>query len=258
MYLVALMSENKDKVVLVTGAGGELGCELVKNLLDEGYTVVSQYRSRSLDLFEVYGEHYLDAGRWCHQADLTNEAGVQRMHDRMQTSVLNSLGSVWGVVNLAGASRSNGMSWKLTREQFSEALETNLVSMFLMCKQLIPDMRAGNSGRIINVSSIVGFSGVAGASHYAAAKAGVVGFTKSLALELANKNITANTLALGYFDKGIIDQVPGNIQDMIKAKSPINRFGKSEELVGAVKYLLSDPSAFYTGQTLHLNGGLYV
>ncbi len=128
---------------------------------------------------------------------------------------------------------------------------------FLCSKHFIPKMRECGEGRIINFSSVTAFTGIPGASHYAAAKAGLVGFTKSLALELANKKITANAIALGYFGTGLIDSVPEHLQAEIKTKIPLNRFGDASDVGSTVEFLLSDSAAFMTGQVLHLNGGQY-
>jgi 3-oxoacyl-[acyl-carrier protein] reductase len=118
-------------------------------------------------------------------------------------------------------------------------------------------MRAQAYGKIINFSSIVAFTGIIGSAHYSASKAGIVGLSKSLSLELANKNINVNTIALGYFDRGLINDVPENIQNEIKEKTPLKRFGTADEVSSLVNYLLSNNSNFTTGQVFHLNGGLY-
>ena len=166
-------------------------------------------------------------------------------------------GAIWGLVHFAG-STSNGMSWKLSLEEFNRVIHANLTSTFLTCREFIPGMREANGGRIITISSIVAFSGIAGAAHYSASKAGVVGLTKSLALELASKKITVNALALGYFNHGMIHTVPENLRAQIRTRIPTDRFGEADEIGGMLKYLLSADGAFLTGQTLHINGGQYV
>jgi NAD(P)-dependent dehydrogenase (short-subunit alcohol dehydrogenase family) len=160
------------------------------------------------------------------------------------------------VVNIAGGS-SNGMSWKMPSAEFVRILHANLLSTFLVSREFIPGMREQGGGRIINVSSVIAHTGVAGASHYCAAKAGIEGFTKAVAQEIASKGVTINALALGYFDQGIIADVPEELLQTIKARVPLRRLGRSEELAPLVSYLLSEAAAFMTGQVLHLNGGLY-
>ena len=118
-------------------------------------------------------------------------------------------------------------------------------------------MRAAGGGRIVNTSSVVAFTGVAGASHYCAAKAGVVGFTKSIARELVSKHVTANVLALGYFDYGMLYTVPENLREGIREQIPARRFGTAAEIGGTLIHLLSDEGAYTNGQVLHINGGMY-
>ncbi len=172
----------------------------------------------------------------------------------MKTDIFSQWGGLWGLVNLAGAS-TNGMSWKLAAEDFRRVTEDNLVSTFLTTKAFLPEMRNAGRGRIVNISSIVGHTGVPGAAHYCAAKAGIDGFTRATALEVANKNITVNSISLGYFEYGLIEQVPKEQVDAIRAAIPLKRLGKAEDIGALLAYLLSADSGFMTGQTIHLNGG---
>lgn len=247
------MDEKRDRLIVVTGASGGLGSAVVGYLKSNGYdNVVCQYRSQDAALREVCARKNMSFDHVCFKADLTDEDDVVRFHDWCTYFH----GKPFGLVNLAGGS-SNSMSWKLTKEEFIKTIDVNLLTTFLTCKAFIPGMREQGEGRIVNVTSVVGFSGVAGASHYCAAKAAVVGFTKSIALELASKSVTANALGLGYFDTGLITQVPEAMQQDIKQRIPLKRFGTSNEVGGAVRYLLSDEGAYSTGQVLHINGGVY-
>jgi NAD(P)-dependent dehydrogenase (short-subunit alcohol dehydrogenase family) len=243
-----------DKVILITGAGGGLGCGLVTGLIDAGYkNIACQFRSKINDLSKVLVDHELPPERHMFHADLTSEEDVRRLCEQ----VTAKFGHPWAIINVAGSS-SNSMSWKLSLEDYRRVIDNNLTSTFLTCKQFIPGMRERGSGRIINVSSVVAHAGVPGAAHYCAAKAGIEGFTRSIALELAPKNVTANVLALGYFDTGIIDQVPLSAQEVIKNATPLKRFGSTNEFVGIVKYLLTESSQFMTGQVLNINGGYHL
>jgi NAD(P)-dependent dehydrogenase (short-subunit alcohol dehydrogenase family) len=198
----------------------------------------------------VLDRHQLAAKRHLFQAELTSEEDV----GRMRAEIEGRLGPVARLVNIAGGS-SNSMSWKLSLKEFNEIISTNLTSTFLCCKEFVPPMRRRNFGRIVNTSSIVATEGTIGASHYAAAKAAIAGFSKSLSLELANKNITVNTLALGYFQAGIIEQVPPAQLDDIRKSTPVGRLGDPFEAAHLIAYLLSDEASFMTGQNLHLDGG---
>jgi NAD(P)-dependent dehydrogenase (short-subunit alcohol dehydrogenase family) len=239
--------------VLLTGAGGGIGVALAEHLLAGGArNVAFQYRNESDGLFEVVRRHGLDVQEHCFRADLTSEQEVRELGER----VCAAHGPPWGLVNLAG-STSNAMSWKLSLSDFQRVLADSVTTTFLACREFIPGMREAGGGRIVNVSSVVAFAGVAGAAHYCAAKAGVVGFTKAIARELASSQVTANVLALGYFDYGMLYTVPEQLREGIRAQIPLSRFGTAEEIGALVGYLLGEQSAYTTGQVLHVNGGLY-
>lgn len=242
-----------DKTVVLTGASGGIGVALTDYLLSRGVRRLAlQYRVRSDELFETVRRHGLDPTDHCFRADLLNEQDVRKMGE----TISGAFGAAWGLVNLAGAT-SNGMSWKLSFDEFQSVLMGSVTTTFLACREFIPMMRDAGGGRIINTSSVVAFSGAAGASHYCAAKAGVVGFTKAIARELVSRNITANVLGLGYFDYGMLYTVPENLREGIKHEIPAGRFGNAAEVGSMICHLLDTDSAFTTGQVLHINGGMY-
>jgi 3-oxoacyl-[acyl-carrier protein] reductase len=248
-----LHAETFDKTVLLTGAGGGIGVALADYLLGAGITRIAlQYRSSSDELFEVVRRHGLDPANHCFRADLTSESDVRMLGE----SVAASFGPAWGLINLAG-STSNGLSWKLSLEDFETVVRDSLISTFLTCREFVPAMREARGGRIINVSSVVAFSGVAGGSHYSAAKAGVVGFTKGLARELYPRGITANVLALGYFEYGMIHTIPEDLREGILQQIPAGRFGGATEIGATMVHLLGNGSAYTNGQVMHVNGGMY-
>jgi 3-oxoacyl-[acyl-carrier protein] reductase len=242
-----------DRTIILTGAGGGIGVALTDYLLAQGFTDLAlQYRTSAEDLFAVVRRYGLDPDRHCFRAELSAEDEVAALGD----DVRDRFGTPWSVINLAG-STSNGMSWKLSLEEFRRVLDSSLTATFLVCREFIPSMREAGGGRIVNTSSIVAFNGAAGAAHYGAAKAGVVGFTKSLARELASRQITANVMALGYFGYGMLYTVPEDLREGIRQQIPAGRFGRAAEIGATVAHLLSDDGAYTTGQTLHINGGMY-
>jgi 3-oxoacyl-[acyl-carrier protein] reductase len=239
--------------IVITGAGSGIGLSIVETLLLSGFTnLVCQYRSRNEELFRLLIKFNLSPEDLAIKAELTDEEDIRKINKFGN----NKFGNIYGLINVAGAS-TNKMSWKMSKDDFNDVLNSNLLSAFLCSKEFIPQMREQNFGRIINFSSIVAFTGTVGSSHYCAAKAGVVGLSKALSLELANKNITVNTIALGYFDRGLINDVSAPLQEEIKSRTPIKRFGKSNEVGGLVKFILGLDTEFTTGQVFHINGGLY-
>ena len=248
------MTSTMPGAVLVTGSNGGLGSGLVEGLIKSGITnIACHYRSSSDVIAGLLETNGLRAEQHLFQAELTSESGVQTMAQ----AVKDRMGPVWGIVNIAGDS-SNSISWKMSTLEFNRILEANLLSTFLVTREFLPGMRDNNGGRVINISSVIAHTGIVGASHYCAAKAGIEGFTRAIAQEVAMKAITVNCLALGYFDRGIIADVPSDMLESIKARVPMKRLGKTDELTPLVKYILGVESSFMTGQVIHLNGGLYL
>ncbi len=240
--------------ILITGAGGGLGLALTEYLLACGVRrLVCQYRNRGDELAALLATHGLPFGQHCFRAELTDEVLVAQMH----TWADAQHGTLWGLINLAGGCPDNALSWRLSADQFQQALADNLLTAFLCAREFTPGLRAQGGGRIINATSVVAYAGAVGAAHYAAAKAGVVGLTKALALELAPKQVTVNALALGYFDRGLIQAVPEAARAEVVARTPLGRLGAAAQIGAVVAYLLSEAGGFVTGQALHLNGGYY-
>jgi NAD(P)-dependent dehydrogenase (short-subunit alcohol dehydrogenase family) len=238
--------------VLITGAGGGLGVHLADALLSRGERgMIFHCRNRRDALLSVLKEHGVDPERHVVFGDLTQEDEVRALHER--TRALH--GPLFGLVNLAGGS-SNGMSWKLSLDEFRQVLDANLVTTFLCCREFVPEMRENARGRIVNVSSVVATAGAPGTAHYAAAKAGILGLTRTLALELAPKNVIVSAVALGYFQYGLIDSIPRAQHDAIRARIPAGRFGGAGELAGLLQFLLGESGAFSGGQIYPINGGM--
>ncbi len=241
------------EMILITGANGGIGQYVARYLLSHGErNIVLHYRSGNDKVLHLLKEFDLDPKAHAVQADLLDEVAVTRIAGELK----ERFGGVDRLVNVAGSS-SNSMSWKLPTAEFVRILNDNLVTAFICCRAFMPGMRESGFGRIINFSSIVGSTGMPGASHYAAAKAGLGGLTKSLALELASKGITVNAVALGYFNAGLIETVPLDLREDIKGRIPMRRFGEGQDVGALVAYLLSRDAGFLTGQVLHVNGGQF-
>lgn len=233
-----------NKTILIIGSSGGLGTALVNFFENKPYNLALHYYK---NVPEVDGDHIK-----AYQADITKEEEVEALISKVQSD----FGQVDVVLHNAGVSR-NGMSWKVNQDDWDETIAVNLTGPFLVSKHVIPLMRQANFGRLIFMSSVVAQTGFIGTAAYAASKAGLLGLTKTLSKELAGKNITVNAIALGYFNAGMINDVPEEMQEQLKTNIPVGELGDPEQLANLIEYLVSDQSSYLTGQTLNLNGGLY-
>ncbi len=233
------------KVILITGASGGIGSSLAEYFHQRDFTLVLHHNENKPSLNERNNiMHY--------QADLTSEEEV----DKMIETILQQMNHIDIIINNAGISDSH-ISWKTTLESWDQTIATNLTAPFLVCKHAIPAMREQKWGRIINISSVVGQTGAIGTSAYAASKAGLIGLTKTLSKELSSAGITANNLALGYFNRGMIRDVPEDLKQAIKADIPLKRLGDPQAICHTINYLIDSSADYITGQTINVNGGLY-
>jgi len=242
------------KVALVTGATGGLGQHFVRMLSENGAAVVVNFRDRETEARQLV-DSMRESGRRAMAccADVSREADVCRMLD----DVNRELGPVSVLINNAGISR-NAMSWKMTSDVWNDVIGTNLSGVFYMTKAVLPGMREAAWGRVINISSVVAQVGVPGTVAYAASKAGIVGLTRTIAREVISRNITVNTLMLGYFQVGVIETLTEEMQQSIVQQIPAGRLGEPRAAVDAVQYLCSDGAAYVTGQAISVNGGMFM
>lgn len=236
------------KTILLIGGSGGLGTELAKHFAIEGHNLAIHYY-RNDPNEKLAG---ISSKIRTYQADITKEQEVIVLINKVKSD----FGRIDVVINNAGISISE-ISWKLKLENWDETIGVNLTGPFLVSKHVIPIMREQNFGRIIYISSIVAQTGFVGTAAYAASKAGLIGLTKSLSKELAGKGITVNAIALGYFNVGMIEDVPSELQEELKEQIPKGELGEPEELAALINYIISDKATYLTGQTLNLNGGLY-
>ena len=237
------------RVAMVTGGTRGIGYAIVERLKADGFKVAAGYAGneeaaqaccRDLDVMIVKGNvgEFDDCAR-----------AVQEVEAK--------LGPIDVLVNNAGITR-DAMLHKMSPQQWNEVIFVNLASIFNMSRQVIDGMRTRGYGRIINITSINGQKGQMGQTNYSAAKAGVIGFTKALALETANKGITVNAVVPGYIDTEMVSAVPANVMERIVAAIPVGRLGKAEEIAACVAFLAREDASFITGASLTVNGGQYM
>ncbi|MDD3837073.1 MAG: acetoacetyl-CoA reductase [Phenylobacterium sp.] len=237
------------RVAFVTGGTRGIGHAIVARLQSDGIKVAAGYSANDA------------AARACAEelGCMVVKGNVGNFEDcrRAVEEVEKELGPVDILVNNAGITR-DGVFHKMTPEQWSEVIRVNMDSVFNMTRQVIEGMRDRGWGRIINISSINGQKGQIGQTNYSAAKAGVIGFTKALALENARKGVTVNCIAPGYIDTEMVQAVPENVLQQIVGQIPVGRLGRGEEIADMVAFLAGEHAGFVTGATLSLNGGQYM
>ncbi|MBS3785905.1 MAG: acetoacetyl-CoA reductase [Gammaproteobacteria bacterium] len=237
------------RVALVTGGTRGIGAAIAGTLKEAGHQVVVTYQGNEDAAAAFTRSTGMPAQRW----DVGDFAACQ---DGV-SSIEQQYGSVDILVNNAGITR-DGMLHKMSSEDWDSVIRTNLTSAFNMTHAVINGMRERGFGRLIQISSVNGVKGQMGQANYAAAKAGLIGFTKSVAQENARKGITANVIAPGYTDTEMVAAVPEAVLEKIIAQIPVGRLGQAREIGKAVAYLASEEAGFVTGATLHLNGGQYM
>jgi acetoacetyl-CoA reductase len=237
------------KVAVVTGGTRGIGLSITKALIAEGYSVAALYHGNE----EAAQKCATETGAKVFKADVANFAECQKAI----ADIESSLGAVSVLVNNAGITK-DGMLHKMPDDNWHAVIETNLTSCFNMCRAVIEGMRTRQFGRIINISSINGQKGQLGQTNYSAAKAGMLGFTRALALESAAKGITVNAICPGYIATDMTSSMPQEVLDSIIRQIPAARMGKPEEIADMVVFLASDRSSFITGSTMTVNGGQYI
>ncbi|MBU6475006.1 MAG: acetoacetyl-CoA reductase [Alphaproteobacteria bacterium] len=241
------------RVVLVTGGTGGIGTAICKKLARQGHIVATTYRNEDKARAweqEMKKEGFAFRLYKCDVADFEDS-------QRMVKAIVADLGPIQVLVNNAGVTRDSSLR-KMTHDQWKTVISSDLDSVFNVTRPAIDYMLESGFGRIINVSSINGQKGQFGQANYAAAKAGMHGFTKALALEVAKKGITVNTISPGYIETEMVAAVAENVRNSIVAQIPVGRFGTPEDVAHAVSFLIADDSGFITGANLATNGGHFM
>ncbi len=241
-----------NRVAVVTGSTQGIGLSIAKRLAKEGVKVVVTARNIE-KVNEVVAEIKRDGGEAIgFKCDVTNREEVRALGEK----VVEKYGSIDILVNNAGITRDASFK-KMTDEQWDEVLTGDLKSVFIVSQELSKYMESNKYGRIINLSSVVGLSGNFGQANYTAAKAGILGFTKTLSVELGKKGITVNAVAPGFIETAMTQEIPEKIRAEILASIPVGRAGTPEDIAAAVAFLASEEAGFISGVTLSVNGSMY-
>ena len=242
------------KMVLITGATGGIGKSIAQSLAKAGYDLHLTYRSSeeaanelAKELSETGAEVKLS------RLDLADKTQVEEFTESIKSSDV----PYYALINNAGVTKDS-LLMRAKMDDFDLVLDTNLRSSFSLIQSLSRKMMKERTGRIINISSVVASSGNPGQANYCASKGGLEAMTRSVALELASRGITANCVAPGFIETAMTEKLNEKQRDAMLSKIPMGRVGDSSEIAGTVKFLLSDAASYITGQTLHVNGGLFL
>jgi 3-oxoacyl-[acyl-carrier protein] reductase len=243
----------ENEIAFITGASRGIGQAIAIELATQGATVIGTATSeKGAAAITAYLQQQNAKGMGM-MLDVTAQASVEKV----VTDIEAQFGTVSILVNNAGITRDN-LLIRMKEEEWDAIMQTNLTSLFRVTKACLRAMMKARRGRIISIASVVGVSGNAGQANYAAAKAGVIGFTKSLAREVGSRGITANVVAPGFIDTDMTRELPEAQKQALLNQIPLNRLGKPEEIAHAVAFLASPGAAYITGETLHVNGGMYM
>jgi 3-oxoacyl-[acyl-carrier protein] reductase len=239
-------------VALVTGASRGIGRAIALDLAKNGASVAVNYAGSEAKANEVVDEIKANGGNaFAIKADVSNGDEVQQMIKE----VISQFGKLDILVNNAGITRDN-LLMRMKDTEWDDVINTNLKGVFLCTKGVTRQMMKQRSGRIINIASVVGVSGNAGQANYVAAKAGVIGLTKTTAKELASRNITVNAVAPGFITTDMTDELPEDVKTEMLKQIPLAKLGEPSDVANIVTFLASEKSKYITGQTVHVNGGM--
>ena len=243
------MIDFKNKKILITGATGGIGGALIKKFVSLGGTVLATgTKADKLDLIKKNNPNIK-----IKKFNLSEHSAIEEFVN----SVVSELGGLDILVNNAGVNLDN-LSLRMKDEEWKKVIDINLTSTFLLSKYAIKKMLKNKFGRVVNVTSIVAHSGNLGQSNYSASKAGIIGMTKSLAIEYAKKNITINCVSPGFIVSDMTSNLSEKVRDHLTSRIPMSRLGNGDDVSNCVAFLSSEASSYVTGETIHVNGGMYM
>lgn len=240
------------KVALITGATRGIGKQIALTLAKEGYNIALNYRKENEELTTLKNEIEQNNVK-C----LTVQGDVSNFEDceNIVKETINEFEKIDVLVNNAGITKDMLLA-RMKEEDFKQVIDVNLVGTFNMTKNAISYMMKARQGRIINISSVVGVVGNAGQTNYSASKAGIIGFTKSLAKEVASRNILVNAVAPGFIETSMTDVLKEDVKQEIAKNIPLKRMGSAQDVANVVKFLASEDSSYITGQVINIDGGM--
>jgi 3-oxoacyl-[acyl-carrier protein] reductase len=243
----------ESKIALITGANRGIGKEILISLSNDGFTVIGTSRSQQ-GVDDVNDALKSTNGSGCGVIfDVTDKNAVSTLNEK----ITSEYGKVSVLVNNAGITMDN-LLIRMSDKEWDEVIDTNLTSIYRITKEFVKDMMKERYGRVINIGSVVGVSGNAGQTNYSSTKSALLGFTKSLAKEVASRNITVNTISPGFIDTDMTKKLKDSQKDMLVKSIPLGRMGQASELANVVGFLASDKASYITGENINVNGGLYM
>lgn len=240
------------KVALITGATRGIGRQIAITLAKEGYDIALNYRKENEELESVKKE--IEGNKVVCLAIKGDVSNFEECEE-VAKQTIEKFGKIDVLVNNAGITKDM-LLMRMKKEDFEQVIDVNLMGTFNMTKNVIQSMLKARSGRIINISSVVGVSGNAGQTNYSASKAGIIGFTKSLAKEVASRGILVNAVAPGFIETSMTEVLKDEVKEEIAKTIPLKRMGTSQDVANVVKFLTSEDSSHMTGQVLHVDGGM--
>ena len=239
----------KNKKILITGASGGIGKALVKKFVSlEGDVLATGTKTEKLDVLK---KNFPNINIL--KFDISDHSKIEEFIE----NVSSQLTGIDILVNNAGINMDN-LSLRMKDEEWKKVIDINLGSTFLLCKHALKKMLKNKYGRIVNITSVVGHTGNVGQANYAASKAGIIGMSKSLAIEYAKKNITINCVSPGFIQSKMTDNIVESIKSVLTSRIPMSRLGTGEDVSNTVAFLSSDAASYITGETVHVNGGMYM